>query len=123
MNKPTAQQQQWVAELVKLARLIVAQDPITYQVDSTVQVQQLAQIINGYQRLARAALAKREEGEPPKYVVHWSIDLWADSPEQAAQEALAIQRDRNSIATLFRVEAPDGSQTAVDAVDEKGNPR
>jgi hypothetical protein len=38
------------------------------------------------------------------YVVTWTIDIEADSPIDAARQALAIQRDRNSIATCFSVE-------------------
>lgn len=37
------------------------------------------------------------------YRVVWEIDLEADSHEEAAAKALAIQRDPNSIATVFRV--------------------
>ena len=38
------------------------------------------------------------------YIVSWSIDIDADSYEQAADMALAIQRDRSSTATVFDVE-------------------
>ncbi len=37
------------------------------------------------------------------YHVHWEIDLVADSPREAAERALAIQRDPESIATVFDV--------------------
>ena len=37
------------------------------------------------------------------YLVCWEIDIIADTPEQAAQDALRIQRDCNSIATVFEV--------------------
>lgn len=37
------------------------------------------------------------------YEVKWEIDIDADSPEEAAQKALEIQRDPNSIATHFEV--------------------
>jgi hypothetical protein len=37
------------------------------------------------------------------YLVRWEIDVYADTPEQAAQEALAIQRDAESTATVFEV--------------------
>lgn len=37
------------------------------------------------------------------YSVSWEIEIEADSPREAAQEALAIQRDPNSIATVFSV--------------------
>jgi hypothetical protein len=37
------------------------------------------------------------------YRVIWEIDIEADSPLAAAKEALAIQRDPQSIATVFLV--------------------
>jgi hypothetical protein len=37
------------------------------------------------------------------YRVKWEIDLEADSPREAAEKALAIQRDPESIATVFWV--------------------
>jgi len=40
---------------------------------------------------------------PGPYRVKWEIDIDADSPRQAALEALKIQRDRNSMATVFEV--------------------
>jgi hypothetical protein len=46
------------------------------------------------------------------YRVTWEIDIEAPSPEQAAKEALIIQRDNKSIATCFRVQQQnrDGSE-------------
>lgn len=38
-----------------------------------------------------------------RYLVSWTIDFWANSADEAAEEALRIQRDPNSIATVFRV--------------------
>jgi hypothetical protein len=37
------------------------------------------------------------------YRVVWEIDIWAESPFEAAKEALAIQRDPESIATVFKI--------------------
>lgn len=37
------------------------------------------------------------------YVVGWTIDIEADSPREAAQKALEIQRRPGSIATVFDV--------------------
>lgn len=37
------------------------------------------------------------------YRVIWKIDIEADSALKAAQEALEIQRDKDSIATVFKV--------------------
>ena len=44
-----------------------------------------------------------------EYTVTWSINIDADTPVNAAREALAIQRDPYSTAVVFRVERPDGS--------------
>jgi hypothetical protein len=38
-----------------------------------------------------------------RFKVSWEIDIEAGTPEQAAQQALAIQRDQQSTATLFDV--------------------
>jgi hypothetical protein len=38
-----------------------------------------------------------------RYRVTWQIDLEADTPEEAARQALVIQRDPSSIATVFEV--------------------
>jgi hypothetical protein len=45
-------------ELVALAEQIAAQDPITYPADERIPVKQLCNLINEYQKQARAALAK-----------------------------------------------------------------
>ena len=37
------------------------------------------------------------------YLVKWEIDIWANSPKEAAKEALKIQRDPNSEAVVFKV--------------------
>ena len=37
------------------------------------------------------------------YLVKWEIDIDAESSEEAAQEALRIQRDPRSVATVFQV--------------------
>lgn len=56
------------------------------------------------------------------YLVTWEIDIDADSPEAAAREALRIQRDAASSATVFRVWGEDGIDTTVDltAITEGG---
>lgn len=43
------------------------------------------------------------------YTVAWLIDVDAESPEEAAQVALAIQRDNDSQATNFQVREYDGT--------------
>lgn len=42
-----------------------------------------------------------------EYRVTWEIDLDAASPYEAAEWALRIQRDRDSIATMFKVSWSD----------------
>lgn len=37
------------------------------------------------------------------YLVEWSMDILADSPEEAAEKALKIHRDPTSIATIFKI--------------------
>jgi hypothetical protein len=43
---------------VALAEQIAAQDPITYPADERIPVKQLCNLINEYQKQARAALAQ-----------------------------------------------------------------
>ena len=38
-----------------------------------------------------------------EYVVTWDIEVTANSPEEAAKQALEIQRDKTSTATVFKV--------------------
>ena len=38
-----------------------------------------------------------------RYEIRWEIDIEADTPEDAVRQALAIQRDPESIATEFKV--------------------
>lgn len=40
----------------------------------------------------------------PEYRVSWYIDIYADSEVEAAKEALEIQRNKESIATVFDVQ-------------------
>ena len=40
-----------------------------------------------------------------RYTVTWEIDIEAGNPELAARQALAIQRDAESTATVFAVRA------------------
>lgn len=38
-----------------------------------------------------------------RYRISWVIDIEADSPEEAARQALAIQRNSESTATVFEI--------------------
>jgi hypothetical protein len=48
------------------------------------------------------------------YCVRWEIDVHADSPREAAEQALEIQRRRDSTATVFQVVGPDGARETID---------
>ena len=50
----------------------------------------------------------------PSYRVRWEIDLDADTPEEAAATAAMIQRDPDSLATVFDVIDDAGQAHAVD---------
>jgi len=66
--------------------------------------------------------------EQKEYLVTWQIEIYAGSAEEAAREALEIQRDQESIANVFTVsdgeteETIDFYQTAADEfwADRKG---
>lgn len=53
----------------------------------------------------------------PEYHVTWEIDLEADSPREAADHALAIQRDPDSTATVFDVTDGIGTTDRIDLDD------
>jgi hypothetical protein len=48
------------------------------------------------------------------YRVTWEIDIEADTPEKAAELAAAIQRDKDSLANVFKVSDKDGNVTTID---------
>jgi hypothetical protein len=52
---------------------------------------------------AVGALLKEEEVSDMHYRVSWEIDIEAGTPEKAARQALAIQRDAQSTARVFEV--------------------
>ena len=57
-----------------------------------------------------------------QFRVSWKIDIEAESAEEAARAALAIQREPDSIATVFEVMAEGDAHTvAVDLteIDER----
>ena len=43
-----------------------------------------------------------------EYIVQWEIELSADTPEEAAREALEIMQDKSSEALFFKVIRDDG---------------
>ena len=48
------------------------------------------------------------------YIVKWEIDIEAETPEDAAKQALYIHRDPQSIATYFNVIDEECNHTSVD---------
>jgi hypothetical protein len=52
-----------------------------------------------------------------EFYIEWRIELEADSPEEAARKALKIQRDPESIATVFHVIADNGQDTVIDRTE------
>jgi hypothetical protein len=52
-----------------------------------------------------------------EYLVEWSIEVSADSPEEAARTALAIQRKHDSSATVFNVYAENGDPVQIDLTE------
>lgn len=50
-----------------------------------------------------------------EYHIKWEIDVTAGSPLEAAREALTIQRDPKSIATVFEVR-PMAAEPDVDYI-------
>ncbi len=56
-------------------------------------------------------------GRMNEYLIEWVIQLEADSPADAASQALGIVRDDCSTATVFFVTGPDGARLTIDAED------
>lgn len=55
------------------------------------------------------------------YLVIWMIDIEADSPQEAAEEALRIHRDPESIATVFEIlDKGTDVTTIIDLNPEEG---
>lgn len=54
------------------------------------------------------------------YLVTWRIDIEADSPREAARMALDIQRDPDSIATVFEIRDSNNRKYKID-LDKGGD--
>ena len=53
------------------------------------------------------------------YHVVWEIDVYAQSPREAAKEAQAIQQGKDSMATVFDVTEEDTDKTVrIDLAEE-----
>jgi hypothetical protein len=55
------------------------------------------------------------------YSVNWKIDIEAESPVEAAKQALEIQRDPATLATVFEIYDEDGNHTSVDLLEIREN--
>ncbi len=53
-------------------------------------------------------------GEDRHYLVRWEIDIWANTPMEAASEALSIMRDPESLGMVFNVIDDEGNEQTVD---------
>lgn len=51
-----------------------------------------------------------------QFRVTWAVDVWATSPEDAAKQALEVQRNPYGIAAIFDV-CPIGSETNPVSID------
>jgi len=61
-----------------------------------------------------------EEEEPMEYHITWEIDVEADSPREAAEAALRIQRNPQSWATVFYVKSDDDErEQRIDLSEEE----
>jgi len=59
-------------------------------------------------------MSKKEEEKKMATLYHvvWEIDVYAQSPRDAAKEAQAIQRDKDAMATVFDVTEEGSHKTA-----------
>lgn len=53
------------------------------------------------------------------YHVNWEIELDAESPVDAARKALAVQRDPQSLASVFVVTDEEGELHHIDLADQE----
>lgn len=55
-----------------------------------------------------------------EYTVTWTIELEADTPREAAEKALVIHRDPESIATVFSVRGDSVGLYEIDLSPSEG---
>lgn len=53
-----------------------------------------------------------------QYLVTWEIDIYADSPEEAAKEAFEIMQDKDNSATAFTVMEHSTNETTIVDINE-----
>ena len=56
-----------------------------------------------------------------QFLVTWEIDIYADTPREAAVKAKAIMQDKNASANVFEVFDSDDQQHQID-LDEEADP-
>jgi hypothetical protein len=56
----------------------------------------------------------------PQFLVSWYMSFDADGPVDAAKQAFGVQRDPESIATVFFVIDPTGNRFRIDLNNEGG---
>jgi len=54
-----------------------------------------------------------------RHRVTWDIDIWADSPKEAAQKARQTQLTPDNTATVFTVTPEDGDPVQVDLLEDE----
>lgn len=54
-----------------------------------------------------------------RYLVTWEIDIYADSPREAAEKAWEHMRVPDSSANVFNVIDKDGDKTTVDLEEQQ----
>ena len=57
-----------------------------------------------------------------RYSIIWSIDIEAETPRDAAEEALKIHRDPESTATCFEVMDDEGTVINIDLLKDPERP-
>lgn len=57
-----------------------------------------------------------------QFLVMWEIDIFAETPREAAEKARTIQLDANSTATVFEViESDSAHMHHIDLLEEEDN--
>lgn len=75
------------------------------------------------EQLQKAAKMPDAHSPSPRYSLSWHIDSDAADPVAAAREALALQRDPRSTATVFKVrDNHNGEEKTVDLAEEETIP-
>jgi hypothetical protein len=54
-----------------------------------------------------------------RYLVTWEIDIYADSPREAAEKAWGHMRAPDSTTNVFNVVNRDGDKTRVDLMEDE----